>query len=277
MAELTIEVTNNCGNRCVHCSSCALFEWDLQGADDERSSSEQIYLLTLPEVKQVLDENSQFEMVRFSGGEPFMHPLILEFLREAKIRGKQTEVLSSGVYYRERHIPSILSLCGRQFVDRIGFSLYGNSKVHAQVTRNDQAFEEFDETVNEVLENKIPFNFNFVCMSPTKDYLEETFQYVASKQNSFCNPSINFLRLVRQGNCRDDLALSREEIDKLIGEAKTFSAKYSVPVNFGCSLEESFCRAGKGKRVFTYRKEYLDCSALKYSSGGSKFRCSERW
>jgi MoaA/NifB/PqqE/SkfB family radical SAM enzyme len=280
--ELTIEVTNNCGNRCVHCSSCALYEYDLQGEDSARGKNEQIFSLTKPDVVKVLDENPQFDKVRFSGGEPFMHPLLLEFLREAKKRTKTTEVLSSGVYYRDRHLPSLLTLCGKSLIDKIGFSIYGSKETHNEITQNEFSFDSLQETLQETIEERIPFSFNFVCMKKNISQLENVFEYANNWRIGTFVPRINFLRLIKQGNCEvsDSLALDKSQITGLINKASTLAEKYSVPILFGCSLAETSCNAGKGKRVFTYKKEYIDCSALKYgetSFNVSRFRCAERW
>jgi len=284
MKELTIEITNNCANKCVHCPSCALLEWDLQGLDEERGESEQIFELTKPEVIRVLDENPVFDKIRFSGGEPFMHPLLLEFLREAKKRRKYVEVLTSGnFYFREQ--PFALINSSREFVDRINISLYGNREVHDNITRNEGSFDCLDATVDRILGEKINFSFNFVAMSKNKDALEDVFRYVCSKKNDYCNPGINILRIINQGFALGEkyLFLLEAQVSAVAVLSKELSRKYNVPVSLGCSFAETFCNAGNNKRIFTYNREYFDCSALKGERvnsreiGGSNFLCQERW
>ena len=284
MKELTIEVTNNCANKCIHCSSCALFECDLQGLDEERGKSEQIFKLTKPEIIKILDENPGFDKVRFSGGEPFMHPILLELLKEAKRRGKYVEVLTSGNFYN-RSEPLALISTARIFLDKIGISLYGGRKIHDTITRTEGSFDCLDETINRILAERIYFAFNFTAMSKNKDFLEEAFIYAQSKKSNYCNPGINFSRLINQGFASGErsLFLSEEQIDEIVVLSQKFSKQYDVPISFGCSFAKTSCCAGSGKRVFTYERKYFDCSSLKDANKDPsnlflyKFLCQERW
>jgi MoaA/NifB/PqqE/SkfB family radical SAM enzyme len=261
-----------------------LFEWDLHGLDEERGKSEQIFQLFKPDIIKTLDENPDFKKVRFSGGEPFMHPLLLEFLREAKRRGKYTEVLTSGNFYNKSE-PLALISASKKFVDKIGISLYGGREIQGAITRNEESFDCLDETVNKILAEKINFSFNFVAMSKNKDSLEEVFRYVHSKKNNYCNPGINILRIINQGFAlgEDSLFLLESQINEIAFLSKEFSKQYKVPVSLGCSFARTSCNAGKGKRVFTYNREYFDCSALKdieVDSGKiteNRLLCQERW
>lgn len=284
MKELTIEITNNCANGCVHCSSRAFYEHNEPEVDEETRQYKKVYKLRKPEVIKVLEENPDFDKVRFSGGEPFMHPLILEFLREAKKRGKFVNVLTSGVFHWAEGIHPGLILASKPFVDSITLSLFGNEWNHAKVTGNSESYRCLDETVSQIIEARIPFSFNYVALQHYLDGLDEVFEYASRKRTDYCKPSIGILRFVRQGNAsnRDYLSLSEEQIDRVKQIALKFSKKYDVEVGFGCSFAKTACRAGAEKRVYTYRGKYIGCSALKDSDGkrnisSNEFACAERW
>lgn len=284
MKELTIEVTNNCANHCRHCSSCALYEWDLQGADDERSENEQIYELTKPEVITALEKNPDCEKIRFSGGEPFMHPLLLELLREARNRKRYVEVLTSGVHHNEGALSVALLQCAKPFLDNINLSLYGDAEIHNEVTGNYESYECLDETVNRIIEQQIPFSFIFVAMQTSGEGLEEVFSYASQKRllANYCSPSVSLFRFIGQGNgvCHKDFVLSRKELDEIRVHAEEFSKKYGIEAKFGCSFSERGCRFEEGKKVLTYRGKYIACSSLKDFEGEAmpgSFPCRERW
>jgi MoaA/NifB/PqqE/SkfB family radical SAM enzyme len=280
MKELTIEITNNCFNHCIHCSSSAICEWDLQNLDEERPKKEQVYTITKPQLIKVLEENPDFDRIRFSGGEPTTHPLLLEFLREAKLRNKHTTILTSGVCYNNHEFPERLLTVGKEYINKIAFSIFGSENIHNKITKNEDAYSSLERSISRVSSNKIPFSFNFVPMTPNFNYLKNIFEFISNNKPDYCTPSLVILRCITQGNAHinKDISLTEPQISKISQEAKDLSLKYNIPVYLGCSFAKTYCNARIGKRVYTYQGEYIDCSALKFHPETRRtFQCSDRW
>ncbi|MBS3091270.1 4Fe-4S cluster-binding domain-containing protein [Candidatus Pacearchaeota archaeon] len=268
MKELTIEVTNQCCLCCVHCSTRA-------GRDFE----DDLVFLPRRKVKEVLYRFADFEKIRFSGGEPFIRPGIINIFHDAKTRGKFVEVLTSG-YFWGQPIPEDLIRKCKAFVDLISFSIYGDEWVHQNVTR-EYSLKCLDKSVDRVISHKIPFGFNFVALKKSIPGLEYVMQYVGKRASEvkYYVPSLRILRFIQQGygEGRADQAINEDEIERVKEMAKSFAEKYHVDLKIGCSFAEQGCTQGEGKAVVTAKGEYLNCSALKYGSLQGPFACREKW
>jgi len=257
MKDLTIEITDKCSLNCIHCST---------------NSKDKDIFIPKERVKEILDEFTDFDRIRLSGGEPFEHPDLDEILKEIKEKGKKTMILSSGVY-KENEIPKNLLKSAKQYNSEIVFSIYGNKEIHNHVC-NFNAYDSLIKSVNTTNELKIPFSFQTVAMKTTLDSLEDIVKY-ARKFGS----NLHILRFIKQGRgeVNPDYSLNKEEISKLIKLSENLGREYFVNITPGCSLKEKECTAGKGKFAIAINGDRIYCSALKYNAKHKKFACRERW
>ena len=105
-----IELTNHCNLRCIFCGQREMTR--PKGYMDEKI------------FRAIIDEcaayNTPVRLIRW--GEPFMHPLILEYIRYAKGRGLPVHVTTNGLAFRgERHIMETIDTG----LDSIIFSFQG--------------------------------------------------------------------------------------------------------------------------------------------------------
>jgi len=265
MKSFTIEVTDICPLACKHCSTFG--SWDREDN-----------VISLDEFKSVLDQYPDFETILASGGEPFMHPQIIQLGEIAKSMNRQFQMLSCGVYRQGNTyspIPGVLIQQCKSLVDKISFSLHGSKDTHEKVVGVTDTFQLLDETVNRLITERIPFSFGFVPIRTNFHDLEGAVEYVStkSKQQDYCKPNLHLLRYVKQGsnqylcdkpNIREELALTQEENQQIIEQAKALQIKYQIPVALPCSMLERGCTAGIDKKGITpYGKEY-NCPALKW-------------
>jgi len=80
MKRCELIITEYCNFRCPYC----------RGLKSEIYGNRKVKQLTLDEIKQYIDywcENTPLENIRFSGGEPTLHPNIKEVIAYAKFKG----------------------------------------------------------------------------------------------------------------------------------------------------------------------------------------------
>lgn len=266
MKNLTIEITDKCPFYCKHCSTYG--SWDREDI-----------LMQKEEFIRILENYPEFKDIRLSGGEPFMHPEIIDFKDEIISREREVEILTCGVYRKENtdySIPEELIKKCRN-IKTINFSIHGSEKIHEEVVQRKNIFHFIDESINRVIKARIPFSFGFVPLRTNYKDLEGAVSYIAkkSKKQDYCQPKLFLLRYVKQGSnhyiddepkIREELSLSHEENNQILEESKILQAKYKIPIVATCSMLESGCTAGTNKKVITVYGEVCDCSALKWNN-----------
>ena len=83
--DVSIEITQKCVNRCIHCSSCSTEECTMM-----------LQLDTLRRVIQGL-HRLKVERVCLSGGEPFLHPDIVEIVKQISDSNIIVDIYSCGI------------------------------------------------------------------------------------------------------------------------------------------------------------------------------------
>ena len=75
LKEITIEITQQCPNYCIHCSSM--------------SSLSKNHMMPLEKVKELIDDVDILgcEQISFSGGEPFLHKDLVKMVAYAYRKG----------------------------------------------------------------------------------------------------------------------------------------------------------------------------------------------
>jgi MoaA/NifB/PqqE/SkfB family radical SAM enzyme len=263
MKDLTIEITNSCSLNCLHCST---------------NAEVKNKFFSLGKIKEILSEFPDFDTVRLSGGEPFEHPELKDILKEIKKRNKKTIVLSSGVCFGREIAPETIESI-KEYTDEIMLSIYGGKEIHDGVCNLSGAHAVLKKSIKSINDGKVPFSFETVAMKETLGSLGEILAFINETRQDYCAPKLRIIRFIKQGRGKTNQhsSLSGEEIKKMMALSNVLSKKYSVQVNFGCSLKESGCTAGLGKAAYTINEEKLQCSSLKYGAKGGLFACKDRW
>lgn len=86
---MTLRIISTCQNSCLHCM--------------EESSPSRMEKMSLDTFIKTLDfiDSTSTTTINISGGEPTLHPDILEFLHEACQRNKAIFLLSNGLFLRD--------------------------------------------------------------------------------------------------------------------------------------------------------------------------------
>src|SRR5262249_6722378 len=96
------------------------------------------------------------EVATFSGGEPTMHPGIVEMLKHAQARGLRTSMTTNGTLLTERLV-SRLEDC----LDLLAISLDGKPDFHNRMRGSNTSFSRMLEGLNHVKRLRVPYGFIF--------------------------------------------------------------------------------------------------------------------
>lgn len=261
MRELTIEITDKCSLNCKHCSTMA-------GKDKNT-------FMLVEEIDEYLQKYHKFDLIRFSGGEPFEHPNFLQILKNTKNLGKIVQVLSCGVK-NFRSLPEDLLKQSKLYIDEIIFSLHGPEEIHDKIVTSsefinfhppywDHVIDSYDLTT---LTN-IKSSFQTVLTTENYHFLEQ----MAKEFGYFGKPiHWHILRLVQQGRAKDRSDLYIEpDLEKI---SKDLMSRYNLIITYTNAFSKKKCDCGSEKMAITCYGEIISCSALKYGNKSKgKFAC----
>lgn len=236
MHEITLELTNQCYNNCLHCSSCT----SLLGNK----------YLKLYQIKQIINQYNP-EWVNLSGGEPFLYPDLISLINWLKEKRIKIKIYTSGNVAWES-IKKVYELN----IDKIIFSLHSHyDKLHNFITQN---MFSYDTTVENIL-NSQSINKNIeihiVPMSITVNTLSDTIDYLYSNRIK----NISLLKLVNQGRCKDNQFLLLNNYNWL----SDIKNKYNN-IRIGSPFDNTLpCTAGKEKLVVMSNGTIIPCESYK--------------
>ena len=86
LSEISIEILQRCPNRCIYCSS--------------HSNPQATHIIPFEIIKNVIDDAKSLgcKTVCLSGGEPFLHPHILDIISYIAKQQLTCYVYTSGIY-----------------------------------------------------------------------------------------------------------------------------------------------------------------------------------
>jgi MoaA/NifB/PqqE/SkfB family radical SAM enzyme len=150
---LCVEVTNRCPLRCAHCSA--------------EASPQRGDFFPVEVFAELLGKLDALREVYVSGGEPFEHPEVEQFVRLSSRHATNTVVYSSGTQLVNRGVSPLpaerLARTAMAGLSRIDFSLYSvRADEHDAITRTSGSFTALMETVQTARSLGLPFGIHFV-------------------------------------------------------------------------------------------------------------------
>ena len=114
LSEISIEILQRCPNRCIYCSS--------------HSNPQATHIIPFEIIKNVIDEAKSLgcKTVCLSGGEPFLHPQILDIISYIAKQQLTCYVYTSGIYMKDEvysSLPNEYIEAIRGMVDKVIFNV----------------------------------------------------------------------------------------------------------------------------------------------------------
>lgn len=143
---VTIELLNYCNSACIHCY--------LESPLPHENKLEHVMRV----IDQAIEAGAM--QITLTGGEPLLHPNIVEIIKYIKSKGVAVNLLTSLNIKMGKWLECV-SLC-----DKVGVSLYGSSKdVHDQITRINGSFKNMQDNLRYLIDKKVFITLNITVMN----------------------------------------------------------------------------------------------------------------
>lgn len=255
--EITIEVTQQCPNRCIYCSSL--------------SDMEKTECLDYAAIIRVVDDAVTLgaKTVSLSGGEPFLREDIAEIVDYIQCKGLKLRLYSSGIYSdgdSYSSIPTTLLEAVRGKLDALIFNYEAiDAELYATIMGTEAVnLALLDETIHRAIALGIPVEAHLVPMHCNFRQIPD----VLSKLYSMGVSNVSFLRLVPQGRVLENKELvemsveEQEELKKIMAKCQeTYQGKIRLGLPF--SAKRAACGTGSIKLTVRYDGYVFPCEAFK--------------
>ncbi len=259
LQDVSLEIIQKCLNSCIHCSS--------------NSNCFSKAILDLPLIKSVIDDIVLMGAKRLclSGGEPFLHPELLNIVRYAVSKGLTVNIYSSGIVGEVGNEQSlsndILCKCKTAGLNRIMFNLQSTqSKVYDSIMQTQNNFEKVIESIKRTRQCGIETEIHFVPMKQNYKEIENILGL--ARQLDVCQ--VSFLKLVPHGRAStyvNDIMLSEEQLEQIQEELYSVkkrgeNVRIGLPLSY--SENDNGCHAVKEKLYIKFDGSVFGCEAFKY-------------
>lgn len=269
LSEISIEILQRCPNRCIYCSS--------------HSNPQATHLIPFEIIKNVIDDakNLGCKTVCLSGGEPFLHPQILDIISYIAKQQLTCYVYTSGIYMKDEvysSLPNEYIEAIRGMVDKVIFNVEADSSaLYDQIMGTDVGgFDMMKKSINDCVSSGLVVETHVVPMQVNFKHLKSIFEMCYQLGVS----KVSILRLVLQGRALENLSLVKlsgedsGEVTKLI---KALNEAYKGKVRIGLPYSDSncriYCKAATDKINVRYDGNVYPCEVFKDDLLNTKLGC----
>lgn len=269
LSEISIEILQRCPNRCIYCSS--------------HSNPQATHIIPFEIIKNVIDDAKSLgcKTVCLSGGEPFLHPQILDIISYIAKQQLICYVYTSGIYMKDEvysSLPNEYIEAIRGMVDKVIFNVEADSSaLYDQIMGTDVGgFDMMKKSINDCVSSGLVVETHVVPMQVNFKHLKSIFEMCYQLGVS----KVSILRLVLQGRALVNLSLVKltgedsREVTKLI---KALKEAYKGKVRIGLPYSDSncriYCKAASDKINVRYDGNVYPCEVFKDDLLNAKLGC----
>lgn len=269
LSEISIEILQRCPNRCIYCSS--------------HSNPQATHIIPFEIIKNVIDDAKSLgcKTVCLSGGEPFLHPQILDIISYIAKQQLICYVYTSGIYMKDEvysSLPNEYIEAIRGMVDKVIFNVEADSSaLYDQIMGTDVGgFDMMKKSINDCVSSGLVVETHVVPMQANfkhlKSIFEKCYQLGVSK--------VSILRLVLQGRALENLSLVKlsGEVNRVVTKLiKALNESYKGKVRIGLPYSDSncriYCKAASDKINVRYDGNVYPCEVFKDDLLNAKLGC----
>lgn len=256
-------------NRCIYCSS--------------HSNPQATHIIPFEIIKNVIDDAKSLgcKTVCLSGGEPFLHPHILNIISYIAKLKLTCFVYTSGIYMKDEvysSLPNEYIEAIRGMVDKVIFNVEADSStLYDKIMGTDVGgFDMMKKSINDCVSSGLVVETHVVPMQVNFKHLKSIFEMCYQLGVS----KVSILRLVLQGRALENLSLVKLtgedswEVTKLI---KALKEAYKGKVRIGLPYSDSncriYCKAASDKINVRYDGNVYPCEVFKDDLLNAKLGC----
>lgn len=269
LSEISIEILQRCPNRCIYCSS--------------HSNPQATHIIPFEIIKNIIDDAKSLgcKTVCLSGGEPFLHPQILDIISYIAKLQLICYVYTSGIYMKDEvysSLPNEYIEAIRGMVDKVIFNVEADSStLYDQIMGTDVGgFDMMKKSIDDCVSSGLIVETHVVPMQVNFKHLKSIFEMCYQLGVS----KVSILRLVLQGRALENLSLvkltgeNNREVTKLI---KALKEAYKGKVRIGLPYSDSncriYCKAATDKINVRYDGNVYPCEVFKDDLLNAKLGC----
>jgi MoaA/NifB/PqqE/SkfB family radical SAM enzyme len=208
LKEISIEIIQRCPNNCIHCSS--------------NSSCSSKNIINYEVYKKTIDDAVDLGLSRvcISGGEPFLHPDLVKFIKYSKEKGLEVFIYTSGITFNSMGEyadidESLIKQLKDIGLDRLIFNVQSCEEVlYNTIMGTENCFNLMKSSIKNCVNCKLFCEMHFVPMRLNYNMIHSVLEMARELGVS----KVSFLRLVMQGRAllnRDKVELSKEMTSEL--------------------------------------------------------------
>lgn len=259
LSEISIEILQRCPNRCIYCSS--------------HSNPQATHIISFEIIKNIIDDAKSLgcKTVCLSGGEPFLHPQILDIISYIAKQQLICYVYTSGIYMKDEiysSLPNEYIEAIRGMVDKVIFNVEADSStLYDQIMGTDVGgFDMMKKSINDCVSSGLVVETHVVPMQVNFKHLKSIFEMCYQLGVS----KVSILRLVLQGRALVNLSLVKltgedsREVTKLIKALKeAYKGKVRIGLPYSNSNCRIYCKAASDKINIRYDGNVYPCEVFK--------------
>lgn len=259
LKEVSIEIIRKCPNHCLHCSSL--------------SNDQCKEIMPFNKFKEVVTDAKKLgaETICLSGGEPFLHSEIIEFVSFVRTSGLNCYIYTSGVTLDGDGLAVPISLDEMKrlscLVTKIIFNIEaGTEETYNKIMGTNGHFKLMQQSALNADKAGIRTEAHFVPMALNVSEIDAVINLCRAIHIS----KISFLRLVIHGRAsqhRELLELSDKSLLQFKDKLFSIQARADFPIRIGVPLTEDMtcakCEAANGKLNIKYDGAVYPCEVFK--------------
>ena len=270
LKELTIEVTQQCPNYCIHCSSL--------------SSLSKICAIPLCKILDTIDQARLLgcASLSISGGEPFLRSDITKIIEHARKKNMSVSIYTSGIYHDgEKFLPlpmeKLHDLLQYDCKIIVNYEASDEKTYDLIMGTNIDGFKILRQSIKscvnlgfDVEAHTVPMSANWLQI---KDIINQCMALGIKK--------VSFLRLVSQGRAKENTSstsLSEEQMEMVKKQIYTEQQNHPNNIRIGIPLSSCTdcinCMAGSVKLNVRYDGKVFPCEAFKDDTSNRCFTYS---
>ena len=269
LSEISIEILQRCPNRCIYCSS--------------HSNPQATHIIPFEIIKNVIDDAKSLgcKTVCLSGGEPFLHPHILNIISYIAKLQLTCYVYTSGIYMKDEvysSLPNEYIEAIRGMVDKVIFNVEADSStLYDKIMGTDVGgFDMMKKSINDCVSSGLVVETHVVPMQVNFKHLKSIFEMCYQLGVS----KVSILRLVLQGRALENLSLVKftgEDSREVTKQIKALKEAYKGKVRIGLPYSDSncriYCKAASDKINVRYDGNVYPCEVFKDDLLNAKLGC----